>query len=69
MTTDRNFLIWIHQRLEHIHGESPLYDYMHKLRAIIRNTPKNKETSNILSENTLEEMVKKLEDNETSKTL
>lgn len=29
------FLMWIHGRLEHVHGESPLLDYMHKLRAII----------------------------------
>jgi len=33
--SDMGFLMWIHERLEHIHGESPLMDYMHKLRAII----------------------------------
>lgn len=35
---DRDFLIWIHRRLEG-HGEVDLLDYMHKLRAIIRATP------------------------------
>jgi hypothetical protein len=33
--SDRGFLMWIHERLEHVHGESPLIDYMHQLRAII----------------------------------
>jgi len=33
--SDMGFLMWIHGRLEHLHDESPLVDYMHKLRAII----------------------------------
>jgi hypothetical protein len=33
--SDMGFLMWIHERLEHVHGESPNLDYMHKLRAII----------------------------------
>jgi len=41
---DRDFLIWIHERLEYIHDESDLLDYMHKLRAIILNTPADKES-------------------------
>lgn len=32
--TDRQFLEWIHDRLEHVHGENPSVDYMVKLRAI-----------------------------------
>lgn len=36
---DRDFLCWIHERLEHVHGESPLVDYMHRLRAIIATQP------------------------------
>ena len=39
METDREILIWFHQRLEHHYGESRLYDYMHRLRAIIRHIP------------------------------
>jgi hypothetical protein len=31
---DRDFLLWIHERLEHVHGEKPAYDYMHKLKAV-----------------------------------
>ena len=39
MMTDREMLIWIHQRLVKVHGEDPLVDYMHRLRAIIEATP------------------------------
>lgn len=53
---DREFLMWIHERLELVHGDSPLVDYMHKLRAIIRNTPKDKETPNTSSCNSLDEL-------------
>jgi hypothetical protein len=43
---DRDFLIWIHARLEHVHGESHLVDYMHKLRAIIAATPPDQVSPN-----------------------
>jgi len=33
--TDREFLVWLHNRLEHVHGENPHVDYMYKLRSII----------------------------------
>ena len=33
--TDRGFLMWIHDRMAHVHGESELVDYMHRFRAII----------------------------------
>lgn len=55
--TDRDFLIWLHERLEKIHGESPIVDYMHKLRSIIRSTPTDKETPNIGSCNSLKDML------------
>ncbi len=42
--TDRDFLIWIHERLVNVHGENPLFDYMWKLRAVIESTPEDKET-------------------------
>jgi hypothetical protein len=35
MMEDRKFLTWLHERLEHVHGEDPDYDYMGKLRSII----------------------------------
>jgi hypothetical protein len=44
--TDREFLVWIHQRLANVHGEDPLLDYMGKLRCIIARTPGNKITPN-----------------------
>jgi len=58
---DREFLIWIHERLQHVHKESALVDYMHKLRAIIRDYPKDKETINTgQSENSLEVLLKEI---------
>lgn len=33
--TDSNFLTWIMERLIHVHGENPNYDYMHRLNGII----------------------------------
>lgn len=33
--TDSEFLQWVHDRLEYVHGENHNYDYMHRLRAII----------------------------------
>ena len=38
--TDREFLIWIHDRMTTFHHEKPLLDYMHRLRAIILATDK-----------------------------
>lgn len=35
--TDKEFLEWIYARLVHHHNENPLYDYMHKLKAITDN--------------------------------
>ena len=35
MLTDREFLLWIHDRLQYVHKENPNVDYMHRLRAII----------------------------------
>jgi hypothetical protein len=43
---DRDYLMWLHERLEHVHDESPLVDYMHKLRCIIAATPPDRETPN-----------------------
>lgn len=40
--TDREFLIWLHQRLVHQHKESKYVDYMHFLRDIIYATPKDR---------------------------
>ena len=42
---DRDFLIWIHARLVE-HGDSPIIDFMHRLRAIIVSTPDDRETPN-----------------------
>ena len=47
--SDKEFLQWMHDRLQHRHGEDPHFDYMHKLRAIIDSTPEDKVTPNIAS--------------------
>ena len=57
---DREFLIWLHERLEHVHHENPLVGYMHKLRAIIYSTPEFHDTSSFRGQNSLEELKKTL---------
>ncbi len=54
---DRDFLVWIHERLEHVHKDDPHTDFMHKLRAVIKSVPENKETLNIGTFNSLEELI------------
>ena len=44
--TDREILIFIHQRLINVHKESPFFDYMHKLREVIHGMPKDKQSNN-----------------------
>jgi hypothetical protein len=56
---DRDFLIWIHERLEHVHGENPLLGYMHTLRRVIAKMPADK-SSDGPSFNGLEELKKHL---------
>ena len=34
--TDQEFLLWIRDKLEFIHGENPNVDYMLKLKAIAK---------------------------------
>jgi len=61
--TDREFLIWIHQRLINVHGEDPLVDYMGKLRCIIAKTPGNKTTPNDgAGGNNIEDLTRRLEE-------
>ena len=57
---DQVFLIWLHERLENVHGESPYVDYMRKLRAIIKATPPEQYTPNSYSCNCLEELLKEM---------
>lgn len=54
---DREFLIWLHARLEVVHGESPAMDYMHKLRAIIKSMDKQQRTPYMGSGNRVEDML------------
>jgi len=53
---DREFLIWIHCRLTDVYGESPLIDWLHKLRAIIKHTPPEKNTPDIGSGNSIKDL-------------
>lgn len=42
--TDREILIFIHQRLVHVHKESKYVDYMHALRDVIYGMPPDKDS-------------------------
>lgn len=55
---DQDFLIYLHERLEHTLGVHPNVDYMHKLRAIIKDTPKDRLTQNWGTGNSLEELLR-----------
>jgi len=46
---DKEFLQWIHDRLQCVHGESEHVDYMHKLRAVIGATDPDQLTPNTCS--------------------
>jgi hypothetical protein len=46
MMEDKQFLTWLHERLEHVHGENPMVDFMGKLRSIIAATPAEQRTPN-----------------------
>jgi len=48
--TDREFLTWVHDRLQHVHGEPVNIDYMNKLRCIINATSPAVETPNVVCE-------------------
>ena len=54
--TDREFLMWLHERLVSVHGEDACFDYMYKLRAIIKATPADRMTPNIGTENDLADL-------------
>jgi hypothetical protein len=57
---DRDFLIWLHERLTEVCGESAIVDYMHKLRAIIRDMPSDKESPNTCTGNSLRDILEKI---------
>lgn len=44
---DRDFLKWLHARLQIVHGEDPCIDYMLKLASIANATPAHHYTPNI----------------------
>ena len=60
---DKDFLIWLHERLDMVYGEDPLKDYMHKLRAIIRDTPPDRESPNNNTGNSLADILRIIKDN------
>jgi hypothetical protein len=57
--TDRGLLMWLHERLEHVHGEHPLVGYMHRLRGIIAATPEGQKSKS-MGANSLDELKQKL---------
>ena len=59
--SDRDFLIWLHERLTEVHRESPLVDYMHRLRAVIKSIPADQRTPVCGTSNNLQDLIKELE--------
>lgn len=53
---DREFLAWLHERLEFVYKEAPTIDYMHKLRAIILSTHPDKRSTDFGSGNSSADM-------------
>ena len=45
---DKEFLQWIYNRLVYVHNENELFDYMHKLKAIIEVMPGDQETPKVI---------------------
>ena len=54
---DRDFLIWLHDRLNMVHGESETLAHMHKLRAIIRAIDCDTETPATATWSSLDELL------------
>jgi len=55
---DRDFLMWLHARLEWTYKENSSSDFMHTLRAIILTMPKNQKSPVCGVGNNLEELRK-----------
>lgn len=51
MSTDSEHLQWLHDRLVNVYGENENFDYMHRLRKIIKPTIMKKSTWRFLWEN------------------
>ena len=60
---DRDFLIWLHERLVNIHGENDCYGFMHRLRNIIANTPAAQKSPAVVS-NSLTDLKKHINEKE-----
>ena len=59
--SDRAFLCWIHERLEHVHGENPLMSHMHRLRRFIEAAATTRTDVYTEGNNSLEELMERLE--------
>ena len=47
---DKEFLLWLADRLEHVYGESPYVDFIGKLVSIANELPAEQRTPNMGSE-------------------
>lgn len=45
--SDKEFLKWIHDRLEYVHGDNSSEHHMHRLRAMAYDVPDNSISPNI----------------------
>lgn len=62
---DREFLTWIHARLQDHHVENPHMDFMHKLRAIILATPKEQTSPQVGAINNHDDLLRALREKES----
>lgn len=66
--TDREHLMWIHARLADRHKDNELYEFMHRLRAIITSIPPDQVTPNDgRGQNSLQQLQKVLNADNTTK--
>ena len=56
---DKQYLIWLHERIVNVYKESELVDFLRKLRSIIAATPDEQETQNNgWNTNSLDELIR-----------
>lgn len=58
---DRDFLMWLHNRLVNIHKDSEHADHMYKLREIIAHIPADQATPNMCSFTSIDSLRRFLE--------
>lgn len=53
--TDKQFLVWLHNRIINVYEEETNMDFMYKFRGIITDYPKDKVTTNTTTNKSFQE--------------